>query len=808
MSTYNFKEIENKWKKYWFKNNIYKAEDFSEKPKKYILAEYPYPSGKSIHVGHAMRYTAPEMYSRFLRMRGYNVLFPMGWDAFGLPSEVFASQVGKTPLDLMDDIEVDYKKAMQDVGYAFDWDREISTCHPDYYKWTQWLFLKFYENNLAEIKEMPVWWCEQLGILADEEIISDKNGNKISERGNYPVTRKRFKQWVLKIPEYADKLLQGLNEVDFPESIKNAQKSWIGKSEGTYICFKIYDYDLEVFTTRPDTIYGVTYIVLAPENSLVQKLLEKCENKEEVKKYIENAKTKSDLERIVSKEKTGIRLKNIYAKHPMPEIDFDIPVFVSDYVLADYAGGCVMGVPAHDQRDYEFAKKKDLNIIEVITGGNIQKEAYEGEGKMINSFKYNGIDSEKFRKVITKELENIKKGRRGIAYKIRDWVFSRKRYWGDPIPVVYKQNGEIEAVAETNLPVELPYLKDFLPPADGSSPLEKAIDWVNITDSKGNPAKRETQTMPTWAGSNWYYLRYTDPKNDKEFANMEKMKYWLPVDRYFGGAEHTTVHLLYSRFWHKFFYDLELVPTKEPFAWRMNGGLILGADGNKMSKSKGNVVEPKKYLDKYGADAFRMGMVFLGPYDGVFPWNPGAIKSMSKFLENLYSFKIKIHENIKIPENIIKAQHKMIKNVTKMMEDLKMNTTISEIMIFFNKIKHFDKIDLEVWNTFLKVLAPLAPFITEELWHEANKIDKFKPETSVHLQKWPEYDEKLITEDTLVIPVQINGKVRSEIEIERNEGKLSVEEKALSNPKIQKYLNSKKPEKIIYVENKIVNIVL
>ncbi len=813
MEEYNHKKIEEKWKEKWLKDNIYEAVDFSEKPKKYILAELPYPSGKSIHIGHAMRYTVPDIYSRYLRMKGYNVLFPMGWDAFGLPTEGYALKEGKTPQEIVEKITQDYKQAIIDVGYGVDWNRSFSTSDPEYYKWTQWLFLKMYENNMASLKEMPVWWCEELGILADEEVLTDKDGGKVSERNNYKVQKKMFKQWVLKIPEYADKLLKGLETVDFPESIKAAQRNWIGKSDGANISFDINGEIVDVFTTRPDTVFGVTFMAFAPEHPFINKVLDKVKNKDEVEKYILKSKNKSDLERQIEKEKTGIILEGIETIVPFAERK--IPVYIADYVLMDYGTGVIMGVPAHDERDYEFAKKHEVEIIEVIKPIEGSQELFIGEGIVVNSDKYNGINSVDFRKKVIEDLEKDGKGKKATSYKIRDWVFSRQRYWGEPIPLIYKQDGSIEAVCKTSdkegvkktLPIKLPESKDYKPLKDGTSPLSKIEDWVNTKDSDGNPAKRETQTMPTWAGSNWYFLRYIDPKNDEAFADFEKLKYWMPVDKYFGGAEHTTVHLLYSRFWYRFLYDQNLVPAPEPYKWRMNGGLMLGPDGLKMSKSRGNVVEPKEVIDKSGADAFRLFICFLGPYDGVFPWNESGIKSTRKLVEEMYYLKDKLTDDK--PNNVVlKAYHKMVKNVTRMIEDLKMNTCVSEFMIFVNILKKESSVNKDIYLGFIKLFAPFAPFIAEDIWQEVNGFKEWRKENSIHLQEWPDFDEKLIEEDVITIPVQINGKVRAEIEIAKGDSEDIVKNKALENEKIKEYLKDRDLKNLIYVKDKIVNIVL
>ncbi|MFZ2663935.1 MAG: leucine--tRNA ligase [Patescibacteria group bacterium] len=816
MEGYDHKKIEEKWKELWFKDNIYEAKDFSDKPKKYILAEFPYPSGKAIHVGHAMRYTVPDVYSRYLRMKGYNVMFPMGWDAFGLPAENYAIKTGEHPSKLNHQIITDYKGAIQGMGYGVDWNREIATTDPSYYKWTQWLFLKFFKAGFAEYKESPVWWCEKMKtVLADEEVINDKDGNKMSERGEYPVEKKMFKQWLLKIPAYAEKLLEGLDKIDFPDAIKIAQKNWIGKSEGAEVIFDIEGEKTPVFTTRPDTLYGVTFMAIAPENPLVSRLIDKVKNKKDVNQYINKVRNKSDLERQAGKEKTGIILEGVQAIVPLT--NKKIPVFVADYVLAGYGTAVVMGVPAHDERDFDFAKKFDLEIVKVIEskeGNREESKCYAGEGVMVNSGKYNGMKSEDFKQKIMEDLEKEGLGKKSTIFKIRDWVFSRQRYWGEPIPLVHLEDGSIEPIVNPDdvkgvkevLPLTLPELPDYSPREDGASPLERDKEWVNI-EFNGKKAKRETNTMPNWAGSCWYYLRYCDPKNDEVFANEEKLKYWLPVDRYFGGAEHTTMHLLYSRFWHKFLYDQKLVPTEEPYQWRLNGGLLLGADGRKMSKSYGNVVEPVEYIEKYGADSLRLSICFLGPYEDTYPWNSNSIKATNRLIQTIYSLKTKVGDN-KPSKDIERSYNLMVKNVTDMIENLKMNTCISEIMIFVSKLKNEEKINLDMYKGLIKIISPFTPFVAEELWQEVNNFGEWKKENSVHLQEWPLFDESLFKEDVLTIPVQVNGRVRTEIKVERDEDEESVKKKISENEKVIKHLEGKPIKKFIYIKNKIISLVI
>lgn len=809
---YDHKKIEGAWKEKWYADNIYEAVDFSPKPKKYILAELPYPSGKSIHVGHAMRYTAPEIYSRYLRMKGYNVMFPMGWDAFGLPTEMFALKNNITPQEATKKLAVDYKKAIQDMGYAVDWNREINTTDPQYYKWTQWLFLQFLDHGLAQYKEMPVWYSETCGILADEEVINNDQSEKVAERDGSKVERKMFKQWVLKIPAYAEKLLAGLNEVDFPESIKNAQINWIGKSEGAEVYFDVYDEkgtkldQIKVFTTRPDTLFGITFLAIAPENPLIQALITKSSNIQDINDYIAKAKNRSDMERKAEKVKSGMLVKGLYAKHPFQEVERKIPIFIADYILMDYGTGAIMGVPAHDDRDFDFAHKFKLEIIDVIKpksdSGNVASpQLFTGEGEMINSGKYDGMDSVTFFTKSIERLEQENKGKKSTTYKIRDWIFSRQRYWGEPIPVLHKQDGTIEKI--TKLPLELPFSTDYTAEKDGTPPLGKLTDWVSTSDSQGNPAQREAQTMPTWAGSSWYFIRYVDPKNAVAFADFEKMKYWLPVDKYFGGAEHTTVHLLYSRFWFKFFYDIGLVPYSEPYKWRMNGGIMLGPDGKKMSKRLGNVMEPGVLIDNYGADATRLAVVFIGPYSETYPWNQNIIKAMWRLVKTIYDFKDKVrpHDD----PTIKKSYNKLVKNVTDMCEALKMNTAISELMIFVNDLKKADAIDPAIWKGFLKVIAPFMPFVAEQLWQEINGFPTWDKQKSVHWQSWPEFDNTEDQTASAVIPVMINGKVRGQITTDDGDTEETLKEKILKDEKIAKHLQGD-IEKFVFVPGKIVSV--
>ena len=828
MGSYNHKEIENKWSSKWYGVNLYKAEDFSPKPKKYILAEFPYPSGKALHAGHLMRFTLPDIYSRFLRSKGFNVMFPMGWDAFGLPAENYAVQTGINPAVTTKEIINEYRKSIYRVGYSIDTEREINTTDPKYYKWTQWIFLKFYKAGLAEYKEMPVWWCPELKtVLAEEEVLTDKEGYKISERGGCSVEKRMLKQWVLKIPRYAERLISGLDNIDFPESIKNAQKNWIGKSKGAKITYEIETPGIDknkhvtVFTTRPDTNFGATFIVLAPEHELVSKITT-LENKEAVFSYVEKTKNKSDLERISdNKDKTGV-FTGSYALNRLN--NSKIPIFISDYVLGNVGTGAVVGVPGSDVRDFLFAKKYNLPVIRVVVGNNKdtseiinENQVEEGDGVMINSDFLNGLSVNDAINKIISYLEEKGWGERFTTYKLRDWVFSRQRYWGEPIPMIHTNNNTVEMVCDPDnseevnkyLPLILPEINDFNPTEDGLSPLENNVEWANTKDKKGNTAKRETNTMPNWAGSSWYYIRYCDPKNDNSIADLDKLKYWLPVDKYFGGAEHTTLHLLYSRFWHQFLYDQKCVPTPEPYSWRINGGLLLGPDGKKMSKSRGNTVEPIQIIDEYGADALRMAICFLGPYEDTYPWNLNCVKATAKLLSTIFNMKDKVSDK-KQDDEINKAFHQMLKKITSMLEDLKMNTAISEIMIFVNKLKDKDYINIDLWKSFLIVLAPFAPFISEELWYLISKHseNEWLPNMSVHKQSWPVYDNNISKEDKLIIPIQINGKIREELLVSADISEDDLKKLVYINPKVKNYTSDKPIKKFIYIPGKIISIVI
>lgn len=796
---YNFLEIEAKYKNKWHEEKVYEAIDFSSKPKKYILSEFPYPSGAALHMGHMMRFSTADIYSRYKRMSGYNVLFPMGWDAFGLPAENYAIKTGIHPSETTKKSIETMKSSLIHMGFGFDWDREISTIDPDYYKWTQWLFLKFYENNLAEYKEMPLWWCEELKtVLAEEEVLEDANGNKISERGGYPVIRKNLKQWILKMPSYAQKLIDGLDNTQFPEHIKNAQINWIGRSEGSEVLFDVKNSNekIKIFTTRIDTIFGATFLVISPENPILEKIVSE-EQKEEIVEYQEKVKSKSELERTeLQKDKSGVFTGN-FAINPISKKE--IPIYIGDFVLMSYGTGAIMGVPAHDERDFEFANKYNLEITQVVDNGSKDLPSKE-YGVLINSQEYNGLSSEEAKIKLNELIEKNNLGNKKVNFKLRDWVFSRQRYWGEPIPLIHLEDGTI--IEETNLPLVLPEVPNYEPSADASAPLAKNTEWVNV-EINGQNGKRETNTMPNWAGSSWYFLRYIDPKNKNEFASQDKLKYWMPVDNYFGGSEHTTMHLLYSRFWNQFFYDINLVPVSEPYHWRLNGGLVLGPDGKKMSKSLGNTVDPLPVAEKYGADAIRMGIAFMGPVEDSFPWNENGVRACYKVLNTIWNFSEKLTEE-KVSSQEIHINN-LIKNISSMYENIRLNTTVSEIMIFVNNIKNDEKISKEVFIKFLKCLAPLAPFITEELYQKVNGT-KFEKNTSIHISEFPKYDESILNDIKINLPIQINGKLIATLEIAKDSTQEIVLEEIKKLDKLKSLLEGKEIKKIIFVPNKILSL--
>ncbi len=793
---YDFQKIEKKWQDYWEEHKTFYTDvwDFS-KPKFYALDMFPYPSGQGLHVGHPEGYTATDILSRMRRMQGYNVLHPMGWDAFGLPAEQYAIKTGNHPSEFTKANIATFKHQLKMLGLSFDWDKEISTCDPSFYKWTQWIFKQLYNDGLAKLVEMPVNWCEGLGcVLSNDEVINGR-----SERGDFPVVRKNMKQWVLDIPKYAEILLNGLDDVDWPESTKEIQRNWIGKSEGAEVKFKVADSDdleFTVFTTRPDTLFGATYCVLAPELDLVD-FITTPEQRDSVKKYKEEAASKSDLERTeLNKDKTGV-FTGSYAINPVN--GKKIPIWISDYVLSTYGTGCIMAVPAHDQRDYEFATKFGIEIIPVLEGGDISKEAFVGDGKHINSDFLDGLGKEDGINKMIEYLESNNIGERKVNYKLREWIFARQRYWGEPIPIVYLDD-EMRALADSDLPLVLPELEDYAPSKTGASPLDKATDWVNTT-FEGKPAKRETSTMPGSAGSSWYFLRYIDPKNDEEFANKELLEHWMPVDLYVGGPEHAVGHLLYSRFWNNYLYNKGLVPVKEPFAKLRHQGMILGTNGEKMSKSKGNVINPDDMVKQYGADSLRLYEMFMGPIDAVKPWDINGIEGTKKFLDRVWrlyteSGKIKDTEN----KNLERAYHYTVKKVTSDYETMNFNTAISQMMIFINTVYKENVLPLEYAEGFLKLLNPVAPHITEELWNILGHND------TITYEKWPEYDEEKIVSNEINLPIQFNGKLKATIQIPMDLSDNEVKQKV--HEAIDSKLENKTVIKEIYVKNRIYNIVV
>ena len=793
---YNFKEIEKKWQDYWENNKTFFTDvwDFS-KPKYYALDMFPYPSGQGLHVGHPEGYTATDILSRMKRMQGYNVLHPMGFDSFGLPAEQYAIKTGNHPAGFTEANIETFTKQLKMLGFSFDWDKQVSTCDPDFYKWTQWIFKQLFNDGLAKLVEMPVNWCEGLGcVLSNDEVIDGK-----SERGGFPVVRKNMKQWVLDIPKYAETLLKGLDEVDWPESTKEIQRNWIGRSEGAEVKFKVAnsdDIEFTVFTTRPDTLFGATYCVLAPELDLVDQITTE-DKKEAVIEYKKLTASKSDLERTeLSKEKTGV-FTGAYAINPVN--NKKIPIWISDYVLSTYGTGCIMAVPAHDQRDYEFATKFGIDIIPVLEGGDVSKEAFTGDGLHINSDFLNGLDKKSAIEKIINWLEDNKIGTKKVNYKLREWIFARQRYWGEPIPIVYVDD-EIKALDDSDLPLVLPELEDYAPSKTGASPLDKATDWVNTT-FHGKPAKRETSTMPGSAGSSWYFLRYIDPHNDKEFANKKLLEHWMPVDLYMGGPEHAVGHLLYSRFWNNYLYNKGLVPVKEPFAKLRHQGMILGTNGEKMSKSKGNVINPDDMVKQYGADSLRIYEMFMGPIESSKPWDPNGIDGAKKFLDRVWrlfaeSGKVQDKEN----KNLEKIYHYTVKKVTNDYETMNFNTAISQMMIFINSASKEDILPKEYAEGFLKLLNPVAPHITEELWNV------FGHDNTIAYEAWPTYDEAKTIDEEKEIPVQVNGKLKATVMIALDEDEASVKEKVHSA--LEGKLDGKTIVKEIYVKNKIYNVVV
>ncbi len=800
---YNHLEVEKKWQQYWEKEDTFKTEEHSDKPKFYALDMFPYPSGQGLHVGHPKGYTSTDVLSRMKRAQGFNVLHPMGWDAFGLPAEQYALETGNDPAEFTAKNIQTFKRQFDALGFSFDWDREINTTDPSYYKWTQWIFAKMFEQGLAYEAEVPVNWCPALGtVLANEEVIDGK-----SERGNHPVYRVPMKQWMLRITAYADRLIDDLELIDWPDSIKEMQRNWIGRSEGANVEFKVKDTDSEftVFTTRPDTLFGATYAVMAPELPLVKEIVTD-EQREAVEAYIKEAEKKTDLDRTeLSKEKTGV-FTGAYAINPVN--GKEMPIWIADYVLSTYGTGAIMAVPAHDERDYEFAKEFNLDIIPVLEGGNVEEEAFTEDGVHINSDFLDGMNKEDAINAMITWLEENGIGEKKTSYRLRDWLFSRQRYWGEPIPIIHWEDGTMTAVPEEELPLILPKSNDIKPSGTGESPLANMTEWIEVVDEKtGMKGRRETNTMPQWAGSSWYYLRFIDPHNDEALADPEKIKEWMPVDIYLGGAEHAVLHLLYARFWHKFLYDIGVVDTKEPFQTLYNQGMILGENNEKMSKSKGNVVNPDDIVKEHGADTLRLYEMFMGPLDGSIAWSEKGLEGSRKFLDRVW--RLFIDEDGKLRDRITnhndgsltKVYNQTVKKVTEDYEVLHFNTAISQLMTFVNEAYKANGLPVEYMNGFLQLLAPVAPFISEELWERMGHNE------SLTYVAWPTYDETALIEDEIEVIFQVNGKVRGKEVVARDLSKEELEAIAMAHEGVVSQIEGKTIRKVIVVPNKLVNIV-
>ncbi|OZV24358.1 leucine--tRNA ligase [Streptococcus sobrinus] len=831
MTFYNHKEIETKWQKYWAEHKTFKTGTDSSKPNFYALDMFPYPSGAGLHVGHPEGYTATDILSRYKRAQGYNVLHPMGWDAFGLPAEQYAMDTGNDPADFTAENIANFKRQINSLGFSYDWDREVNTTDPNYYKWTQWIFTKLYEKGLAYEAEIPVNWVEELGTaIANEEVLPDGT----SERGGYPVVRKPMRQWMLRITAYAERLLQDLEELDWPESIKGMQRNWIGKSVGAHVDFQVAGTDKKftVFTTRPDTLFGATYAVMAPEHDLVD-VITSPEQAQAVANYKHEASLKSDLARTdLNKDKTGV-WTGAYAINPVN--GRQIPIWISDYVLASYGTGAIMAVPAHDTRDWEFAKEFGLDIIPVLEGGDVDKEAWTEDGLHINSEFLDGLNKDEAIDKIIEFLEDKGFGKKQINYRLRDWLFSRQRYWGEPIPIIHWEDGTSSAVPEDQLPLVLPVTKDIKPSGTGESPLANLTDWLEVTREDGVKGRRETNTMPQWAGSSWYYLRYVDPHNDEKLADEDLLKAWLPVDIYIGGAEHAVLHLLYARFWHKFLYDLGVVPTKEPFHKLFNQGMILGTsyrdgrgalvasdkvekrDGGffnietgeeleqapaKMSKSLKNVVNPDDVVEQYGADTLRVYEMFMGPLDASIAWSEEGLEGSRKFLDRVY--RLLTTKDITAENNgkLDKVYNETVKSVTEQIEAMKFNTAIAQLMVFVNAANKEKTLFVDYAQGFVQLLAPFAPHVAEELWQSLTNSTE-----SISYVKWPTWDDSKLIEDEIEIVVQIKGKVRAQLLIPKDLPREDMEALALANDKIKAELEGKEVVKVIAVPNKLVNIV-
>ncbi|MCM3746468.1 leucine--tRNA ligase [Paenibacillus pasadenensis] len=802
--SYNHQQLEPKWQQFWDENKTFRTTEDADKPKFYALDMFPYPSGAGLHVGHPEGYTATDIVSRYKRMKGYNVLHPMGWDAFGLPAEQHALDTGEHPRDITVKNINNFRRQIKSLGFSYDWDREISTTDPEYYKWTQWIFIQLYKKGLAYVAEVPVNWCPALGtVLANEEVI-----NGLSERGNHPVIRKPMRQWILRITEYAERLLEDLEELDWSESIKDMQRNWIGKSVGAEVAFAVEgtDAEIQVFTTRPDTLFGATYCVLAPEHELVDRITS-AEQQAAVSEYREAAARKSDLERTdLAKEKSGV-FTGAYAINPVNGAK--VPVWIADYVLAGYGTGAIMAVPGHDPRDWEFAKQFGLAIVEVVQGGDVEKEAFVGDGAHVNSDFLNGLSNAEAIAAMISRLEETGKGRGKTTYRLRDWLFSRQRYWGEPIPILHLEDGSMKPVPEDQLPLLLPDVDAIKPSGTGESPLANVTEWVNTTDPEtGLPARRETNTMPQWAGSCWYYLRFIDPRNDKELCSQEKLQQWLPVDLYIGGAEHAVLHLLYARFWHKVLYDLGVVNTKEPFQKLVNQGMILGTNNEKMSKSRGNVINPDDIVGDFGADTLRLYEMFMGPLEATKPWNASGVEGMHRFLSRIW--RLFIGENGELNPKIAGEEgsdaynriwHRSIKKVSDDLENLRFNTAISQLMIWVNEAYKTESLPKQSMENFVQLLSPLAPHLAEELW------EKLGHSGSISYVPWPEFVEAWTVDQEVEIVVQVNGKIADRVSIAADTETDEMERIAKELPRVQELTAGKTVRKVIAVKGKLVNIV-
>ena len=802
---YNFHEVEKKWQEKWYEEGTFNAKnDFTNPKKWYGLIEFPYPSGQGLHVGHPRSYTALDIIARKRRMQGYNVLYPIGFDAFGLPAENYAMKNHVHPRITTEKNIAHFTDQLKSLGFSFDWSRTVNTTDPNYYKWTQWIFIQLFKKGLAYKTTMPINFCTGCKVgLANEEVI-----NGTCERCGSPVVQKEKSEWMLKITEYAQRLIDDLDDVDFLEKIKIQQRNWIGRSEGAEVKFKITgtDDELTVYTTRPDTLFGATYMVIAPEHKLIQKYSDRITNLDEVNDYKEKASLKSDFERSeINKDKTGVEIKGITATNPLT--GKEIPIWISDYVLSSYGTGAIMAVPAHDTRDYEFAKKFNLPIIQVVDGENVNLdvEAFTDveTGKLINSGFLNGLEVADAKKKVIEYLESNNIGKSKVNYKLRDWVFSRQRYWGEPIPMVYCEKCGWQPIPESELPLKLPEIEDYEPGENGESPLSKMTEWKQTTCPHcGGKAERETDTMPQWAGSSWYFLRYMDPHNNEALASKEALEYWSPIDWYNGGMEHTTLHLLYSRFWHKFLYDIGVVPTKEPYQKRTSHGMILGDNGEKMSKSKGNVINPDDIIEEFGADTFRVYEMFMGPFDQSAAWSMESIRGCSKFLDRVWNLQNMLVDGDTYTPETEKMMHQAIKKVTNDIEEMKFNTCVSTFMTMMNEFTKLKRINKAEYKTFITLLNPFAPHITEEM----NKAVGFDKELAY--TEWPSYDEEKTIEDVIDLPVQINGKLRANIEVNKDEPQESIKEKIFANEKIKSYIDGNTVVKEIYIPNKIYNIVI